>query len=80
MLQPSVFLTNQVDRAGLSSVRRWTICVKLELFPSPSPRSGMRRLQRKWVLDKIFLIVVLLIALSSSRADDMCLPESLVVV
>ena len=25
-----VFLTNHVERAGLPSVRRWKICVKLE--------------------------------------------------
>ena len=28
-----VFLTNHVERAGLSSVRRWNICVKLEWCP-----------------------------------------------
>ena len=53
--------------------------MKLELFPSPSPRSGMPRLQRKRVLDNMFIIAFLLLALSSSRADDMCSPASLVV-
>ena len=53
--------------------------MKLELFPSPSARSGMPRLPRKRMLDNIFIIAFILLALSSSRADDMCSPASLVV-
>ena len=61
-----VFLTNHVQRAGLSLVRRWKICVKLELFPSPSPRNGMPHQPRKRMLDNIFIIAFLLLALCFS--------------
>ena len=43
--------------------------MKLELFPSPSPRGGMPSLPRKRMLDNISIIPFLLLALSSSRAD-----------
>ena len=67
-----VFLTNHVESAGLSSVRRWEICdIYLKLFPSSSPRSGMPRLPRKRMLDKILTtgIGFPLLPLSSSRDD-----------
>ena len=73
------FLTKRVERAGLYSVRRWEICVKLELSPSPSPRSNMASLPRKRMLDQLFTIAFLLLALSSSSDDDMCAPAFLVV-
>ena len=41
--------------------------------------SGMPRLPRKKMLDNIFIIAFLLLALSSSRADGMCSLASLVV-
>ena len=73
------FLTNRVERAGLSSVRRWEICVKLELFPFPSPRSNIQSLPRKRMLYQLFTIAFILLALSSSSDDDVCAPAFLVV-
>ena len=50
---------------------------EVELFPSPSPRSGMPRLPRKRMLDNIFTtgIAFLLLALSSLR-DVVLGPEA----
>ena len=53
--------------------------MKFELSPCPSPRIGMPRLPRKRTLDTIAIIAFLLLALSSSWADYMPSPTSLVV-
>ena len=53
-----VFLTNHVERPGLSSVRRWNICVKLESFPYPSPHSLCLCLARERMIDNIFIATI----------------------
>ena len=53
--------------------------MKLELFPFPSPRGGMPRLPRKRMLDNIFTMAFLLLALSYLRDDDKCSPAFFVV-
>ena len=57
-----LFLTNRVERTGLSSVRRWTICVKLELSPFPSPHPLCPCLARKRMLNDSSIGTFLLLA------------------